>query len=462
MANLPEISQFDDGIRQIETTDPVLGGPDGIANSQGKALANRTRFLKDRQDKLLSGETVPPGFATQDYVQRQMNMLDAKQSVRAATTASISLTGAQSIDGVSVVAGDRVLVKNQADAKTNGIYVVSGSTWSRAGDADEQVEVTPGLVVYVEEGAIQGRSRWQLISNAPVILGTSALSFGDITSGMAPLKSPAFTETPTAPKAPQFATGGQIITADALKSAGMQFSGMRFIDLSVASASVGLSDVGGIVVITGSGGGTINLPKASNVPAGATISVLAANTSVSTNTLKAASGDTIYGALQSVSPAGVLRSGDSATLVSDGSSSWYLISDGNYNFVAQAVSRIMANNQSLGVTGYKVDPGGLINQWGTVTLGAVGAFNSQSIGGVTWYSHFYTVSLPISYGNSHLSVVASMAGRPASSQASEILAIVKTNKTISGNAESLSSFTLSITTPQTGWTPTINFESKGT
>ena len=112
-----------------------------------------------------------------DYVAAELAKRDSKNSVRAATTGAINLSGAQSIDGVSVVAGDRVLVKNQASAVQNGIYVAAVGAWSRAADADESIEVTPGLLVPVEAGTANGDSVWQLVTEAPITLGTTALVF---------------------------------------------------------------------------------------------------------------------------------------------------------------------------------------------------------------------------------------------------------------------------------------------
>ena len=51
MANLPETPQWEEGIYQIEVSDPVLGGPDGISNRQGKQLASRTLYLKQQVEK---------------------------------------------------------------------------------------------------------------------------------------------------------------------------------------------------------------------------------------------------------------------------------------------------------------------------------------------------------------------------------------------------------------------------
>lgn len=54
MANLPESSTFDAGVYQLETTDPVVGGPSGVSNAPLKNLANRTKYLKDQVDSLES------------------------------------------------------------------------------------------------------------------------------------------------------------------------------------------------------------------------------------------------------------------------------------------------------------------------------------------------------------------------------------------------------------------------
>ncbi|WP_430736414.1 phage tail protein [Pseudomonas anguilliseptica] len=88
-----------------------------------------------------------------EHVQAELAKLDSKQSVRVATTANIALTGLQTVDGVVLAAGDRVLVKNQAAAKDNGIYIAAQGVWPRAADADINAEVTPGLVMHIEQGA---------------------------------------------------------------------------------------------------------------------------------------------------------------------------------------------------------------------------------------------------------------------------------------------------------------------
>ncbi|WP_197369874.1 phage tail protein, partial [Ralstonia pseudosolanacearum] len=113
-----------------------------------------------------------------DKVATELNKLDGKQSVRVATTAAIAKYGLQTIDGVVLAAGDRVLVKDQAAAPAeNGIYVVAAAAWTRAADADQALEVTPGMLVPVEEGAANSDSLWQLATNGAITIGTTALAF---------------------------------------------------------------------------------------------------------------------------------------------------------------------------------------------------------------------------------------------------------------------------------------------
>ena len=135
--------------------------------------------------------TLDSHAATKAYVDNAITGLDMKQSVKAATTANITLSGAQTIDGVSIVAGDRVLVKNQTTASQNGIYVASATAWARSADADNTPagEVTSGMYVFVEQGTTNADSGWVLTTDGAITLGTTALAFtqfnglGQVTAG---------------------------------------------------------------------------------------------------------------------------------------------------------------------------------------------------------------------------------------------------------------------------------------
>lgn len=122
--------------------------------------------------------------ATKNYVDNAIAGLDAKASVICATTANITLSGTQTIDGVAVVEGNRVLVKNQSTASQNGIYVVAAGAWSRATDMDAWAEV-PNAYVWVEQGTSQSDSGWVCTSNAGGTIGSTAIDWVQFNGGSA-------------------------------------------------------------------------------------------------------------------------------------------------------------------------------------------------------------------------------------------------------------------------------------
>jgi hypothetical protein len=133
--------------------------------------------------------------ATKAYVDATKQGLDVKDSVRAATTANITLSGTQTIDGVAVIAGDRVLVKDQSTGSQNGIYVVAAGAWARSIDANTSAKVTAGMFAFVEEGSTNGDGGFVLTTNAAIVLDTTAIAFtqfsgaGQITAGAGMTKS---------------------------------------------------------------------------------------------------------------------------------------------------------------------------------------------------------------------------------------------------------------------------------
>ena len=121
--------------------------------------------------------------ATKGYVDAAVNGTDWKQSVRAATTVDITLSGLQTVDGISLAGNDRVLVKNQAAVENNGLYVASSGAWVRTSDADSNAEVTAGLTVMVEEGVTMADSQWRLITDGAITVGSTSLDFAQIGAG---------------------------------------------------------------------------------------------------------------------------------------------------------------------------------------------------------------------------------------------------------------------------------------
>ena len=157
------ISDFDNQVRTSRLSQ--MGVPTGALDLNNQKITN------------LSDPTGPQDAATKSYVDAFAVGLDPKPSVRAATTGPITLSGTQTIDDVPLVAGNRVLVKDQGTASANGIYVVDASTWSRSADANSDAEVTAGLFTFVEEGTANSNSGWVLATDNPISVGTTDLTF---------------------------------------------------------------------------------------------------------------------------------------------------------------------------------------------------------------------------------------------------------------------------------------------
>ncbi len=172
--------------------------------------------------------TVPSGYkdragfgatslVSKEYVDAIKQALDVKESVTVATTANLSATynnsggtltnsgsnAALQLDGITVTAANRVLVKDQSTAAENGIYVVTtvgdGSTaWvlTRAEDANASAEMTGGVFTFVEQGTIGAENGYVFTHNGAPTLGTTALTVS------------------------QFSGAGQIVAGDALSKSG--------------------------------------------------------------------------------------------------------------------------------------------------------------------------------------------------------------------------------------------------
>lgn len=160
-----------------------------------------------------------------------------KNPVRVGTTANITLSGAQTIDGVAVVAGNRVLVKNQSAGANNGIYNCASGAWTRSTDANTSAELMPGTIVAITEGSTLADSVWILTTNT-VVLGTTALNFAYFAN---------FSNYVTLTTA-QTITGDKILSGTNI----LDFNGGNFTTLSIRDG-----DAGNAVLMVGSSGGGI-------------------------------------------------------------------------------------------------------------------------------------------------------------------------------------------------------------
>lgn len=167
----------------------------------GRFLWNTDHFESTSNGSTLAQIRVPTtpvnanDAASKAYVDSVASGVDAKASVRAATTAAGTLASdfenGDTVDGVVLVTGDRILIKNQASAIENGIYVVNATgAPTRATDADDAGELSGGSFVFVEQGTVNGDTGWVVTSNGSLIPGTDAIDWaqfsaaGVITAGV--------------------------------------------------------------------------------------------------------------------------------------------------------------------------------------------------------------------------------------------------------------------------------------
>ena len=184
------------GLTQVDVNNiRVTGNTISSTNTDGDIIfdPNGTGTVNVSSARItnLADPTGAQDAATKAYVDATRSGLDVKDSVRAATIGNITLTNTQTVDGVALAVGNRVLVKNQDTASENGIYVVASGAWTRATDADNSPagEVTSGMFAFVEQGTVNADSGWVLTTDGTITLDTTALTFvqfsgaGQITAG---------------------------------------------------------------------------------------------------------------------------------------------------------------------------------------------------------------------------------------------------------------------------------------
>jgi hypothetical protein len=161
--------------------------------------ASQTISMGSNRVTNVTNPTGDQDAATKSYVDAVKTGLDVKDSVRVATTVSLPLaTGfiaGAVVDTIPLVIGDRILIKDQAVAVENGIYIVGPAVPIRSTDMDSNAEVSGGLFTFVEEGAVNADSGWVVTNNGTITLGATALDFaqfsgaGQISAGAALTKS---------------------------------------------------------------------------------------------------------------------------------------------------------------------------------------------------------------------------------------------------------------------------------
>lgn len=179
-----------------------LDGQDGTyylsrANHSGTQLSNtisdlQTTVLSYRLDQFaipttdlninnvrltnVGTPTLPTDGVSAAYVDSKIQGLGSKFDVRAATTANITLSGIQTIDGIAVIAGDTVLVKNQTTTSQNGIYTVASGAWTRSPNTDTWAELVSAYC-FVRQGTINADCGFLSTIDTGGTLGTTAVTW---------------------------------------------------------------------------------------------------------------------------------------------------------------------------------------------------------------------------------------------------------------------------------------------
>jgi hypothetical protein len=129
------------------------------ANAASSNIANDIAFNNYKITNLAPG-TAGTDAINLNQLQSFIAGLSWKDAVVAASTANLTLSGEQTVDGVAVVTGNRVLVKNQTNAANNGIYVVASGAWTRTSDFDALADSINSAAVFVQQGATQNDTGW--------------------------------------------------------------------------------------------------------------------------------------------------------------------------------------------------------------------------------------------------------------------------------------------------------------
>ncbi|POD72284.1 hypothetical protein BKM17_21270 [Pseudomonas syringae group genomosp. 3] len=269
---------------------------------------------------------------------------DYKKAVRCATTVSIGLSGLQTIDDVTLVAGDRVLVKNQDTPAQNWIYLAAAGAWTRAQDANESNECSPGHLVPVQAGTKNAGTVWQLVNTVFPVLGTTALVFERLL-GRSGVAAGSYSRV----KVNRY---GHIEEGS---NSGVEWSSFNSVS---ASTTLGVDSIGGIVSAASSTAISLTMPATARASTGATIMLV--NAGAGPVTLLSSGADILTNQ-SGVTVSLVLGAGDSAVLYRV-ANEWRTINGS----VALKYSTAFAG--VTGPSGRQRLPNGTLMQWITVAI----------------------------------------------------------------------------------------------
>lgn len=299
-----------------------------------------------------------------------------KQPVVCGTTTNITLSGLQTIDGVTVVAGDRVLVKSQSTTSQNGIYLASASAWTRSTDADTWNELISALV-FVESGSTLAGSAWYCTIQPGGTIGTTPITWSNFsvaatyTAGTGlTLTDYVFSITNTGVTAGAYGSASKTLTATV--NAQGQLTVLAATDIAIANTQVsGLGTMStqnaSSVAITG---GTLN-----GVTIGGTTAGAITGTTITANSQFTGAGTGLTGTASSLSIGGNAATATLATTATN-------IAGGSAGAVPYQTSSGVTTFLAAGTNGQVLTLASGVPSWATPATGSVTSVAQSFTGGL--------------------------------------------------------------------------------
>ena len=155
----------------------ALSGTGLVVQTAAGTFTNRTLAVTNAGLGFSFGQSNLDGVAGNPTLSIDAGAFAWHQSARVVATANQTLSGNPTLDGVTLVTGDRVLLTGQTTASENGLWVTAAGAWSRPGDADAGTDFQSGQVVFVREGTAGGDGAWVLSTDGTITPGTTSLSY---------------------------------------------------------------------------------------------------------------------------------------------------------------------------------------------------------------------------------------------------------------------------------------------
>jgi len=333
-------------------------------------------------------------IVNKQYVDAVAQGLNPKQAVKCATTADITLSGLQTIDTYTTLAGDRVLVKNQSTQSQNGIYIAGAGAWTRATDMDVWSEV-PGAYTVILNGSANINTGWVSNSADTGTINVTAITFVQFSgtgtyyagTGLS-LAANTFSITNTGVTAATKGSASKTVTATV--NAQGQLTSLTDQDIAIANTQVsGLGTMStqnaNSVAITG---GTIDGTTIGGTTAGAVT-----GTTITANTQFTGSGAGLTGTAASLS-----IGGNAATATTAGSATTATtatnLAGGSAGTVPYQASSGSTSMLAVGTNGQVLTLAAGLPSWATPTVGTV-----TSVGGTGTVSGISLSGTVTSSGN---------------------------------------------------------------